>query len=123
MTKRQFTAEYKTKIVLELLREEQNLSEIASKNDISPNQLRNWKREFLENAAKAFSGSKQEREAKYRDKVTEEEKQEPGKVIDLMDALKASVKNAKNLILPTIADIIRIDTEIKEEIYKKYEEN
>ena len=76
MTKRQFTAEYKTKIVQELLREEQNLSEIASKNDISPNQLRNWKREFLENAAKAFSGSKQEREAKYRDKVTEEEKQE-----------------------------------------------
>ena len=76
MTKRQFTAEYKTKIVLELLREEQNLSEIASKNDISPNQLRNWKKEFMENAAKAFSGSKQEREAKQIEKAAQEEKQE-----------------------------------------------
>ena len=56
MTKRQFTAEFKTKIVLELLREEQNLSEIASKNDISPNQLRNWKKEFLENAAEVIFG-------------------------------------------------------------------
>lgn len=76
MTKRQFTAEFKTKIILELLREEQNLNEIASKNDISPNQLRNWKKEFLDNAPKAFSGSKQEREAKNKEKEASEEKQE-----------------------------------------------
>lgn len=76
MTKRQFTAEFKTKIILELLREEQNLNEIASKNDISPNQLRNWKKEFLDNAPKAFSGSKQEREAKNKEKEVSEEKQE-----------------------------------------------
>jgi len=76
MTKRQFTAEFKTKIVVELLREEQNLSEIATKNDISPNQLRNWKKEFLENATKAFSGSKQEREAKQMARAAQEEKQE-----------------------------------------------
>ncbi len=43
--------------------------------------------------------------------------------LDIEDIVFSSVKNAKNLILPTIADIIRIDTEIKEEIYKKYEEN
>ncbi len=76
MTKRQFTAEFKAKIMLELLREEQNLNEIAAKNDISPNQLRNWKKEFLENASKAFNGSKQEREAKTKEKEASEEKQE-----------------------------------------------
>lgn len=43
--------------------------------------------------------------------------------LDIEDIVFSSVKNAKSLILPTIADIIRIDTEIKEEIYKKYEEN
>ena len=39
MKRRQFTPEFKTKIVLELLREEKTLSEIASEHDISPNQL------------------------------------------------------------------------------------
>ena len=76
MTKRQFTAEFKTKIVVELLREEQSLNEIATKNDISPNQLRNWKKEFLENASKAFSNSKQEREAKQMAKAAQEERQD-----------------------------------------------
>ena len=76
MKKRQFTAEFKTRIVLELLREEQNLSEIAAKNDIAPNQLRNWKKEFIENASKAFAGSKQEKEAKHIERALHEEKQE-----------------------------------------------
>ena len=76
MTRRQFTMEFKTKIILELLREEQNLSEIATKNGISPNQLRNWKIEFLENATKAFSGSKQEKDARQAERATQEEKQE-----------------------------------------------
>ena len=76
MTKRQFTAEFKTKIIFGLQREEQNLSEIATKNDIFPNQLRNWKIEFLENAAKAFSGSKQEKDARQAERASQEEKQE-----------------------------------------------
>ena len=76
MTKRQFTAEFKTKIVVELLREEQSLNEIATKNDISPNQLRNWKKEFLENASKAFSSSKQEREEKQKAKAAQEERKD-----------------------------------------------
>ena len=76
MTRTNYSPEFKAKIVLEMLREEQNLSEIAAKNEISINQLRNWKKEFLENAAKAFAGSKQEKEAKNKEKASEEEKQE-----------------------------------------------
>ena len=34
MTKRQFTPEYKAKIVLEILREEKSISEIGSREDI-----------------------------------------------------------------------------------------
>lgn len=45
--RRQFTAEFKTKLVLEVLREEKQIGEIATENGLSPNQLRNWKKEFL----------------------------------------------------------------------------
>jgi transposase-like protein len=41
MRRRQFTAEFKTKIILELLREEKQIGELAAENDLSPNQLRN----------------------------------------------------------------------------------
>ncbi len=64
MTKRQFTPEYKAKIVLEILREESLISEIGSREAISVNQLHNWKKEFSENAARVFSETKIEKESK-----------------------------------------------------------
>lgn len=71
--RRTFTAEFKTKLVLELLREEKQLGEIAQDNGISPNQLRNWRKEFLENAAKVFSESKQEKELRAKEKEMDEQ--------------------------------------------------
>ncbi|MGI6751579.1 MAG: transposase [Anaerovoracaceae bacterium] len=53
--RRTFSPEFKSKLVLEVLREERPLGEIANEHDISPNQLRNWKVEFLKNAPRAFS--------------------------------------------------------------------
>ena len=76
MGRRNFSAEFKSKIVLELLREERQLGEIAHEHGISPNQLRNWKREFLENAAKIFSESNQEKELRAKEKAMEEERNE-----------------------------------------------
>lgn len=54
MEKRTYTAEYKTKVVLEVLRGERELNEIAVGYEIAPNQIRNWKAEFLDNAAIVF---------------------------------------------------------------------
>jgi len=54
MKKRTFTAEFKTKVVLKLLTGEKELNILASENEIAPNQLRNWKAEFLANATAAF---------------------------------------------------------------------
>ena len=42
MTRKTYTAEYKTKLVLEVFREESRLEEIAAANEINPNMLRNW---------------------------------------------------------------------------------
>ena len=59
-----FTAEYKSKIVIEILREANTISEIGARENISPKQLGNWKREFLENAHRAFSVTKDEKTAR-----------------------------------------------------------
>lgn len=74
MAKRKFTPEFKTKIVLELLKEEKQLGEIAAQNELNPNQIRNWRKEFLENAIKVFSQSKQEKELAAKEKTLEEER-------------------------------------------------
>jgi transposase-like protein len=41
--KKQYTSSYKAKLVLELLREQKSLSQLASENGIHPNQLRQWR--------------------------------------------------------------------------------
>jgi transposase-like protein len=64
MKRNKYTPEYKAKIVLEILREEQSLSEIASRENINKNQLQNWKREFIENAARVFSQNKIEKDSR-----------------------------------------------------------
>ena len=63
MEKRDFTAEYKTKIVLEVLGEDIMANEIAARESLNPKMLSNWKQEFLKNAHRAFTTSKEERQA------------------------------------------------------------
>ena len=46
--RRIFTAEFKTKLVLEVIKNESTLSEIASRNNITPKNLQNWKKIFLD---------------------------------------------------------------------------
>lgn len=61
MQKRVFSAKFKTELVLELLKGEKELNVVASENNISPNQLRNWKKEFLDNATAVFDNKKDEK--------------------------------------------------------------
>jgi transposase-like protein len=68
MAKRKYSAETKVKAVLEVLREEKQLGEVAAAYGISPNQLRNWKKEFLEKASRVFDESKREKEIREREK-------------------------------------------------------
>jgi len=53
-----YTAALKTKLVLEVIKEEKTLVEIASANKITPKNLQNWKKIFLENAEMAMEPSK-----------------------------------------------------------------
>ena len=47
-----YSADKKAQIVLEVLREEQTLSQIASKYQITTKTIQNWKKQFLDNMAK-----------------------------------------------------------------------
>lgn len=57
MSKKQktYTAEFKTKIVLELLAGDQTVAEIASKHALISKSIQNWKKVFLANASLAFN--------------------------------------------------------------------
>ncbi len=65
MTK--YSTQLKTRLVLELLKEEKTLNEIASANNINPKNLQNWKKLFLENAEVAMEPAKAVKE--YKDEV------------------------------------------------------
>ena len=71
-TRRNFSAEFKTNLVLQLLKGEKELNVLAIENDIQPNLLRNWKKEFLANASLAFDNK---REDNLREKLAEERKE------------------------------------------------
>jgi putative transposase len=53
-----FSSEEKTKIVLELLREDSPLSVLSSKYGVSARTIQNWKKQFVANAALAFEPAK-----------------------------------------------------------------
>lgn len=57
--RQQYSAEFKFQVVLEVLKEEKTVSEIASSYELNPNLISRWKTEFLETGAKAvFSRDK-----------------------------------------------------------------
>lgn len=57
-SRRRFGAEFKTKVILEALKERSTLEELAKKYELHPNQITSWKKEFLENASVVFEKSK-----------------------------------------------------------------
>ena len=63
-TKQYHTPEFKFQVVLEVLKEEHTVNEIATSNQLHPNLITRWKNEFLESGAKAiFIKNKQVDEA------------------------------------------------------------
>ena len=68
-----YTAEFKSKLVLELLKNERTISEIASDNNITPQNLQGWKKIFLDNAVIAMEPSKVVKE--YKDDLAKSQEE------------------------------------------------
>ncbi|WP_435645218.1 transposase [Butyricicoccus porcorum] len=70
--RRNFSAKFKSELVIELLKGEKDLNALAAENSIQPNLLRNWKKEFLNNASVVFDDKRDEN---LKAKLAEERKE------------------------------------------------
>jgi putative transposase len=57
--RRHFTASQKAQIVLEALKEDKALSQIAAEHQLHPNQIHQWKKQALENFPQLFEDERQ----------------------------------------------------------------
>jgi putative transposase len=74
-TKRKtYSADFKAKVVLEILEAEQTINEIASKYELLPANVKNWKKMFLENMSLAFDKSTVVKEYKTELETVKKEK-------------------------------------------------
>jgi putative transposase len=75
-TKRKtYSADFKAKVVLEVLEAEQTINEIASKYELLPTNVKNWKKMFLENMSLAFDKSTVVKEYKTELETVKKEKE------------------------------------------------
>ena len=68
MTRRKFTAKFKTKVVLEALKERETTNELAQRFDVAPQQISTWKREFLNNAEGVFTKASKSKKSEAEEK-------------------------------------------------------
>jgi transposase-like protein len=52
--RKQHSAEYKFKVALEAVKENKTLSQLASEQEVHPNQISQWKRQLMEEGASLF---------------------------------------------------------------------
>lgn len=88
----QYSAEFKTKVVMEVLREEQTVNEIASKYELSPVMVSRWKAEFLERASTVFG-----RGTKELEKIKKEYESKQENLEQLVDQLTVEVNWLKKI--------------------------
>ena len=107
-TRRNFSAKFKSELVIELLKGEKDLNTIATENNIQPNLLRNWKKEFLDKASVVFDDT---REDNLKEKLALERKEKAeyakkvGQLTMQVDWLKKNLK--KHLDLTTRVNLVQ----------------
>jgi len=76
-----YTADFKAKLVLEVLESDKTLNEIASKYSVLPKSLLNWKKQFIENMSLAFDKSTVVREYKEANIALQKDKDNMAKKV------------------------------------------
>ena len=98
--RRNYSAKFKSDLVIELLKGEKNLNTLAVENNIQPNLLRNWKKKFLDNASAVFDDK---REDNLKEKLAEERREKAeyakkvGQLTMQVDWLKKNLKKFVDL--------------------------
>ena len=89
--RRNFSAKFKTKVVLEALSERRTLTELAQKHDLHLNQISKWKQEFLASAETVFE------KGKTKKKTADNKKDE--KLYKIIGQQKVEIDFLKNALL------------------------
>lgn len=55
-SRRKFSAEFKTQVVLQVLSGEKSLAEVCREQQVTAQMVGNWKQQFLAHASRAFDG-------------------------------------------------------------------
>lgn len=66
--RRKFSPVFKTKVVLEAIKEGSTMQELASKYSLHPTQITAWKREFVEKADTVFVAQKPAQKEESKEK-------------------------------------------------------
>jgi putative transposase len=111
-TKRKtYTAEFKAKVVLEVLEAELTLNQIASKYELLPANVKNWKKMFLDNMSLAFDKSAVVKEYKEQIEVLQNSNDNLAKKVGNLTVEKDFlVEKLKSLVLKYILYIFRSKT-------------
>lgn len=67
-----YSAEFKAKVVIEVLKEQETVNQIAARYQLSPQQISKWKRDFIDQAATVFE-KKKTKENQLRKELDEKE--------------------------------------------------
>lgn len=86
-TRKTYSAEFKAKLALEVIKGNRTLTEIASEAQVHPNLLTAWKRQLLESLPSVFS-DKRAQENKEQEALTDQLYQQIGQLKVELDFLK-----------------------------------
>ena len=87
--RRNFTPEFKAKVVLEALRGETSQAELCQRHNISEEQLSKWKQQFVENVASLFES---------RDKPSKDEMERIAELEQLVGRLSVAMDIQKKAL-------------------------
>jgi putative transposase len=86
------SASLKAKVALEAVKEEKTISQLASEYEVHPNQIRQWKKRLIEEAANIFS-NRREKEARNQEELEAELYRQIGQLKVELDWLKKKAEH------------------------------
>jgi len=114
-----YSADFKAKLILEVLAGDKTINEIASKYEMTPKNLINWKKQFLENMSLAFDKSAVVKEYKSEIEVLQKDKDELAKKVGNLTIEKDFLEGKLVSLASSKERKILIDTELNISLNKQ----
>jgi len=95
---KKYSAEFKAKVALEALKEEETINQIASRFEVHPNNVSNWKNLFIKSSSSIFQDhSSEERFKKLKQQSQKKEDELTKQIGELSVKLNWAEKKIKEL--------------------------